>query len=75
MRKKVLPMPAQKLSADLHKRINRSQTVSNFMYLEFYKRSVGNNYPLLWLPFIFSYVNDDITAIKEELIKRDLLKR
>ncbi|ECZ8441948.1 hypothetical protein F8670_10725 [Salmonella enterica] len=75
MRKKAPPMPVQKLSADLHNRINRSQTVSNFMHLEFYERDAGNNYPLLWLPFILSYVADDITAIKEELIKRDLLKR
>ncbi|EAA7390512.1 Derepression protein [Salmonella enterica subsp. enterica] len=57
--------PEKHLSVECFHKLNRARNVSFQMHLQIRQCEV-NALPLLWVPDIFSYISEDISAVLEE---------
>lgn len=57
------------LSYDCRRRLGRAKLLSFHLYID----TLESNRPQLYIPYIFSYIHDDIEAIDSELISLGLL--
>ena len=55
----------QHLSLECFHKLNRARNVSFQMHLQIRQCEI-NGLPLLWIPDIFSYISEDISAVLEE---------
>ncbi|EER5658907.1 TPA: Derepression protein [Escherichia coli] len=53
------------LSLECFHKLNRARNVSFQMHLQIRQCEI-NGLPLLWIPDIFSYISEDISAVLEE---------
>lgn len=58
--------PEKHLSVECFHKLNRARNVSFQMHLQIRQCEV-NGLPLLWVPDIFSYISEDISAVLEEV--------
>ncbi|EOE8036581.1 Derepression protein [Salmonella enterica] len=57
--------PEKHLSVECFHKLNRARNVSFQMHLQIRQCGI-NGLPLLWVPDIFSYISEDISAVLEE---------
>ena len=53
------------MSVESYHKMNRAKNVSFWMHLHL-REQEANAAPLMWVPDIFSYIHDDISAVLEE---------
>lgn len=71
----VYPQHAQTLSPETCKKLSRARTMANFTYLHLYTCADVDSVATspLYLSYLFSYISDDLSAVREELRQRGLL--
>lgn len=57
--------PEKHLSVECFHKLNRARNVPFQMHLQIRQCEI-NGLPLLWVPDIFSYISEDISAVLEE---------
>lgn len=64
-------MKKQHLSIDCYRKLCRSSTLSSLFFLDMHKRGV-NGINQLYIPYLFSYLADDLSDINDELKEKGL---
>lgn len=64
-------MEKQHLSIDCYRKLHRSGVLSSFIFTDLAKRDLNGSHQL-YVPYLFSYLADDISDINEELKAKGL---